>query len=125
MYCYFILWRLVPRKNSCKFCISKTSAIHLSFKVNPETHDIHSDTLFWFRANQFWSFSLIMYTYRRSNKYQFYSLWFESIRSRTHDRQNWKWARLLLPHGCGLRWITMWYHKIVDIKFSAHGVFVE
>ena len=36
----------------------------------------HSDTFFWFRAN----FSLMLLAYRRSNKYQFYSLWSDMIR---------------------------------------------
>ena len=47
---------------------------------------LHSGTLFWFQGNQFvCSFSLMLRAYRRSNKYQFYSLWFYLTRTRTYD----------------------------------------
>jgi hypothetical protein len=32
-----------------------------------------------------WSFSFMLRAYRRSNKYQFYSLWFDPTKARTHD----------------------------------------
>ena len=44
---------------------------------------LHSDTLTWFRANQF--FSLMLHVYRRNNKYQFSSLWFDPTGAWIHD----------------------------------------
>ena len=38
----------------------------------------HSDTLFWFCPN-------LLCSFWRCNKYQFHSLWFDAIGSRTHD----------------------------------------
>jgi hypothetical protein len=49
-----------------------------------EGHVADSDTLSWFRAI-ICSFSLILRAERRSNTYQFYSLWFDPIGARTHD----------------------------------------
>ena len=39
------------------------------------------------------SFSLMQHTQRRSNKYQFCSLWFDPIRTRTHDLPHSRQAR--------------------------------
>ena len=46
---------------------------------------LHSDTLFWFRADQSFLFLLMLCALRRSNKCQFYSLWFDPTGVRTHD----------------------------------------
>ena len=49
------------------------------------------------------SFSLMQHTQRRSNKYQFCSLWFDPIRTRTHDLPHSRQARKPLHHQCGYR----------------------
>ena len=48
------------------------------------------------------SFSLMLRAQRRSNKYQFYSLWFDPTGARTHDLQHSRRACEPLRH----RWIT-------------------
>ena len=47
------------------------------------------------------SFSLMPRAYRRSNTYQFYSLWFDPNGVRTNDRPHSMRARQPLPHRCG------------------------
>ena len=62
--------------------------IVLAHRINSPRIDMlpHSDTLSWFRANQSLLFLLnAACLYRRSNKYQFYSLWFDTIGARIHD----------------------------------------
>jgi hypothetical protein len=58
---------------------------------------LHSDTLFWFRANQ----SLLLRTELRSNKNQFHSLWFDPTGTRTHYLPHSRWACLPLRHRYG------------------------
>jgi hypothetical protein len=55
---------------------------------------LHSDTLFWFQANQYLLFLLNAACLAEKNKYQFYSLWFDPTGARTHD----------LPHSRRARW---------------------
>jgi len=43
--------------------------------------------------SQLCSFSLMLRAYRRSSKYQFYSLWFDPLGAQTHDLTHSKRAR--------------------------------
>jgi hypothetical protein len=43
------------------------------------------NTLFWSEPTSLCFNSLILHVWQRSNKYQFYSLWFDPSASRTHD----------------------------------------
>ena len=47
------------------------------------------------------AFSLMLCAWRRSNKYQFYSLWFDPIWSQTHDLPHLRRAREPIHHRCG------------------------
>ena len=48
------------------------------------------------------SYSLMLCSWQKSNKYQFYSLCFDLIRARTHNLPHLRQARLPLHHWCGL-----------------------
>jgi hypothetical protein len=61
------------------------------------------------------SFSFMLHAKWRSNKYQFYSLWFDPIRAWTHDLlHSQRWARYQLHHRCGLTkiWVEVEYRII-------------
>jgi len=60
---------------------------------------LHSDTLSWFRANPSSFFSRSVWW--RSNKYQFYSLWFDPTGTRIHNLPHSRRARTALHHRCG------------------------
>jgi hypothetical protein len=63
----------------------------------------HSDTLSWLRTNQSLLLSLMLRSYRRSNKYNILNLWFDPIRSGTHN----------LPHFRQVRYINHYTTNVV------------
>ena len=67
----------------------QTNTLSWNFIVLAET-TVSGQTSTWtdyavFRQTSLCSFSLMLHTQRRSNKYQLYILWFDSIRTRTDD----------------------------------------
>ena len=60
---------------------------------------LHSNTLFWFRADQPLLFLLNDVWATNTN----FSLWFDPTRDRTYDLPHSRWARLPLRHRCGSR----------------------
>jgi hypothetical protein len=60
---------------------------------------LHSNTFFWFRADQPLLFLLNDVWATNTN----FSLWFDPTRYRTYDLPHSRWARLPLRHRCGSR----------------------
>ena len=72
------------------FTLYKTSTLSLIIIVlahwnNSQWIDmsLHSDTLSWFQANHYWSYSLMVCASRRSSNYQFDRLCFDPFRNWT------------------------------------------
>jgi hypothetical protein len=63
----------------CNFCIVWCSCQRIDMSPHSDTHYPDSKPI------SLCSFSLMLRAQRRSNKYQFYSLWLDPTRARTHD----------------------------------------
>ena len=85
---------LISMRWWCPLCTRSTRFVGFAWCLLTETTVcmlLHSDTLSWFWTNC--SYSLMMHALRRSSKCQFYNLWFDPTRTRTHNLPYSKRAR--------------------------------
>jgi hypothetical protein len=92
---------------------------------------LHSDTLFWFRANQYLLFLLndACLAEKQQQKYQSYSLWFDPTAARTYDlRTRGKHADHYATDAVEIEWVPVknetlkqkrWFQfSIVNFSFT-------
>jgi hypothetical protein len=91
----------------------------------------HLDTLSWFWANQSLPFLLNAACLARSNTYQFNSLWFDPIRTRTQDLPHSRRAHYPLHQRCSvepqiyLTWGEHTNHYTTDVVLNPRSTSLE
>ena len=82
-----LIFSLVPsdNRNTRSTCLKSVfTGIGQTLMLRPDM-SYHSDTLFWFKPISLTFSPFMLCALRRSNKYQFYSLWFDPTRAPTHE----------------------------------------